>query len=283
MSTDTNQTPPTSASNQQTWTSQTLDSSTHIDRVSVKPPPFWKTDPKVWFLQLEAQFVLANITADATKFNYVVSAVDTEILAQVTDILNSPPSANKYNTIKDRLISIYADSSEQRLRRLLSGLELGDKKPSQLLNEMNRLGGSTVPEPLLRTLWMQQLPTHIQSVLTTSSDSIDNLSKMADKIAEIDQHQPRNFTAATCINDDLTETVKQLAREVAELKTSVQRQSDSNRSSRTRTRSRTPNRNRTFGDGYCWYHHNFKEKARKCNAPCKYFHSTNNDNFNAEN
>lgn len=254
----------------------------HVDRVAVKPPPFWKTDPKVWFLQLEAQFELANITADSTKFNYVVSAVDTEILAQVMDILDTPPMNNKYSAIKNKLIDIYSDSNELRLRRLLSGLELGDKKPSQLLNEMNRLGGTAVPDELLKTIWMQQLPAHIQAIITTSSDSIDNLAKMADKIAEIDHS--RSVVSSACpspnvnvnANDDLAETVKHLAREVAELRTSLR---DSPRSPQTgsfhrqRPRSRTPRRESSpaANDDICWYHQRFQHLAKKCCAPCKYF------------
>lgn len=244
----------------------------HIDRVAVKPPPFWKTDPKIWFLQLEAQFELANITIDSTKFNYVVSAVDTEILTQVTDILTNPPASGRYLAIKERLINIYSDSSEQRLRRLLAGLELGDKRPSQLLNEMTSLGGTTVPKELLKTLWMQRLPTHIQSVLTTSSDEIDNLVKMADKIAEI--NQPSNFVAVTTstASEDLAETVKQLARDVAELRTAFRpdRNDRAPRSkSRPRTRARSHSRQPT--DGICWYHQTYKTEAKKCSAPCKYF------------
>lgn len=77
----------------------------------------------MWFVQIEAQFAVAQVTADQTMYSYVVSTVDTEILAQVLEIITSPPATNKYETLKDRLISIYSDSKEQRLRRLLSGLD----------------------------------------------------------------------------------------------------------------------------------------------------------------
>ncbi|KAL4104774.1 hypothetical protein QTP88_020050 [Uroleucon formosanum] len=39
-----------------------------------------------------------------------------------------------------RLISIFTDSEEKKLRKLLSEVELIDRKPSALLNEMQRLG-----------------------------------------------------------------------------------------------------------------------------------------------
>lgn len=254
-----------------------------VNRVSIKPPPFWKVDPKVWFLQLEAQFQIANITADLTKFNYVVSAIDSEVLSQVMDVLNAPPASGKYDAIKDKLISVYSDSNEQRLRRLLSGLELGDKKPSQLLNEMKRLGGTSVPDELLSTLWTQRLPTQIQSVLATSSDSLCNLAKMADKIAEIEQ--PR--TCAVSESANLVETVQQLVREVAALKISFQSAPPSPpspfHSARPRSRSTSTNRESRKNNGTCWYHNRFKDAARKCVAPCIYFNSTPSTLAHSEN
>jgi len=66
-------------------------------------------------------------------------------------------------------------------------MRLGDKKPSMLPNEMQRLGGMTCSAQLLKTLWLQQLPVTTQSCLTMSSGTIEKLARLADKISEIDQ------------------------------------------------------------------------------------------------
>jgi hypothetical protein len=47
-----------------------------VDRVTVRVPPFWSNEPALWFSQLESQLALANVTADITKFHYVVSNLD---------------------------------------------------------------------------------------------------------------------------------------------------------------------------------------------------------------
>lgn len=246
-----------------------------VDRVSIKPPPFWKADPKIWFIQLEAQFDIAHITSDTTKYNYVLSAIDTEVLTQVTEFLNSPPATDKYEGLKAKLESIFSDSREKKLRRLLSDIDLGDRKPSQLLNEMSRLGGNSVSQELLKTLWMARLPSQVQSILTTSSDSLPKLAQMADKIMEIDQ--PRTYAvAANTSTDDLTKTVLQLTKEVAELRTAF-----SGASKPRRARSRTPGPRRSTTpardskDAICWYHRKFQLNARKCCAPCIHFHASN--------
>ncbi|XP_008179439.1 uncharacterized protein LOC103308205 [Acyrthosiphon pisum] len=142
-----------------------------VNRVTVKVPPFWKSDPAIWFAQVEAQFHLGGITNDLTKYNHIVGAVDTEILSQVSDIIQKPPDTDRYNTLKNRLIELFTDSQESKLRRLLGDMRLGDKRPSMLLNEMQRLGGMACSTQLLKTLWLQQLPVTTQSCLTMSTNN----------------------------------------------------------------------------------------------------------------
>ncbi|GBO36482.1 hypothetical protein AVEN_184543-1 [Araneus ventricosus] len=47
---------------------------------------------------------------------------------QVIDIITSPPNNNMYKTLKERLINIFSDSEERRLKKLLQDVELGDKR-----------------------------------------------------------------------------------------------------------------------------------------------------------
>ncbi|XP_008188179.1 uncharacterized protein LOC103310730, partial [Acyrthosiphon pisum] len=105
---------------------------TFVNRVAVRVPPFWKGDPMIWFAQVEAQFDLAGINIDTTKYNHKICAVDTEILSQVADIVQNPPANEKYAKLKNRLVELYTDSQESKLRKLLGDMQLGDKKPSML-------------------------------------------------------------------------------------------------------------------------------------------------------
>lgn len=247
-----------------------------VNRVAVKVPPFWKGDPTIWFAQVEAQFDLAGITNDTTKYNHIVCAVDTEILTQVSDIIQSPPTEGKYQTLKSRLTELYTDSNEKKLRKLLSELELGDKKPSMLLHEMQRLGGSALSTQLLQTLWLQRLPVTTQSCLTVSNGTLEELAKLADKVAEIEIQR----TVVSTVSDSTAELLKTLINEVSELKIYNQRSRDqvrqgghrSRNTSKFRTKSRTRSRGRWVqGDnGFCYYHDNFGVKAKKCVEPCKY-------------
>ncbi|KAK3890403.1 hypothetical protein Pcinc_005654 [Petrolisthes cinctipes] len=64
--------------------------------VSLKLPTFWTTQSQVWFEQAEAQFHIRQITADDTKYYYVVSALDKETAGRIMDYLREPPATDKY-------------------------------------------------------------------------------------------------------------------------------------------------------------------------------------------
>jgi len=248
----------------------TTPDTTMVNRVTIKPPPFWKGDPAIWFAQIEAQFALSGITNDTTKYFHVISAVDTGILSQVADIIQTPPATEKYDTLKTRLIDISTDSKDKKLRKLLSDVELGDRKPSVLLNEMQRLGGNALSNELLKSLWLQHLPVTTQSCLAVTKGSLDELARLADQVAEIGQ--PRSVAAVS--SDKTAELLQTLIKEVAELKLERQSRSDKAFQPRSQSRSKSRSRYRQWEqprDDLCFYHTNFKMKAKKCVEPCKHY------------
>ncbi|GFS93388.1 uncharacterized protein NPIL_118781 [Nephila pilipes] len=158
---------------------------TEINRVAVKPPIFWRNKPKLWFLQLEAQFANSGISQDATKYNIVVAALDENVLDFVVDILSNPPENEKYDTLKKALLNRLTDTEESRLKKLLTDLELGDKRPSDLLRQMKSLAGNSISDEIIKSLWLQRLPQQTQVILTISNDTLDKIAEMADKIIAV--------------------------------------------------------------------------------------------------
>ncbi|KAF8789816.1 hypothetical protein HNY73_007726 [Argiope bruennichi] len=157
-----------------------------VSHLSVKIPPLWRNNIKLWFIQVESNFALAKITSDLTKYNNLIATIDPETLSAVADILLAPPDTNKYDVLKTRLIAEFSASENEQIRRLLSELHLGADKPSQLLRKMCELGGGTgIKDDFLKTLWLQRLPSEMQAILSISSEPLDNLANMADKIAEV--------------------------------------------------------------------------------------------------
>lgn len=253
----------------------TESSAAAINRVSVKVPPFWKENASIWFTQLESQFLNSGITSDITKYHTVVGNIETEILSQVSDIIISPPSVNAYETLKNRLIDVYSDSEERKLKRLLQDLDLGDKRPSILLRQMSDLAGNRVGAEFLKSLWLQRLPSQMQAILATSEETPQKLAIMADKIADITGPVSISATEVEPKVDEIQSInarISVIERQISDLciKTDKlfklhSRGRSFSRNRNRNSRSRSPNQERV-----CWYHSKFGNEATKCTKPCSF-------------
>lgn len=233
-------------------------SSSNIARVTIRPPPFWKVNPNLWFAQLEAQFNIAGITADSTKFYHVLSAMESDILNTVSDIVLHPPAVDKYGTLKKRLVELHSESQESKIRRLLQGLELGDQRPSQLLTRMRNLAGEAVGEPLLKSLWLSRLPANTQGILL-AAPSINATS--------VNRSEPTQLEELADLKEQISELRSIIHRRGRPHENWTSREPNHRRRSNSRTRVR---RYKEPADGQCFFHTNFGSKARKCTAPCSF-------------
>ncbi|GFQ77446.1 retrovirus-related Pol polyprotein from transposon 297 [Trichonephila clavata] len=50
---------------------------------------------------------------------------------------------------------------------------------------MRSKAGSRISEEMLKSLFIQRLPTHVQQILAISNDQIDNLAEMADGVMAV--------------------------------------------------------------------------------------------------
>lgn len=112
-----------------------------VATVSVKLPPFWPSDPEVWFAQVEATFTTRWITAQRTKFDHVIASLSPEVGTEVRDLILKPPEPEPYNVLKEQLVMRTAAPEQRRLQQMLNTEELGDRKLIQLLRRMQQLLG----------------------------------------------------------------------------------------------------------------------------------------------
>jgi hypothetical protein len=236
-----------------------------ISRIAFRAPPFWDQNPKLWFLQLESQFKMAGITVDDTKFHAVISVLDAKVMLSVSDLIESPPEVNLYDSLKNRILDQFSKSDSTRLRLLLQDLQLGDRKPSQLLQEMRNLAAGDMKDDVMKNLWLQRLPVHAQQILSVSNDTLDDLSKIADKISDV------TVFPATVSQISYADELSEIKKELADIKRKL-----SKLDSHTRSRSRSKDKRLSSVKGdlpkgkMCWYHRTFSEKASKCVKPCEF-------------
>ena len=145
---------------------------TETNAVAIKLATFWEQQPKVWFLQAEAQFHIRKLTDDTTKYYHVVAALDQETSGRVLDTLSAPPADNKYTDLKQRLLTAFGLSKRERASKLLHLHPLGDRKPSELMDEMLSLLADHGFCFLAEQLFLEQLPEDIR--LQLSNDDFTN-------------------------------------------------------------------------------------------------------------
>lgn len=236
--------------------------------VAVKLPDFWKNDPVMWFAQAEAQFALANVLRDDTKFYHIVAKIDQSVICHVTDLVSNPPAENKYSAVKNRLISRFQVSAEGRLERLLSSCDLGDMRPTHMLAKMQELAaGLNVTDELLKMLFLQRMPPNVKAILTISDGTIGKLAEMADKMLESSLSHVAAASMPTGNND-----MEELRGQIAALTTEI-RHIKANRSSRSRSTSRSSRNASDFE--ICWFHRKFGGRALKCRDPCQFSNQKN--------
>jgi len=172
--------------------------------------------------------------------------------------------------LKNLLINRFTDSEEKRLRQLLAGIELNDKKPSELLRELKQLSGGSISENV-HSIWLQRLPTRIQATLAVIEGSpLVKLAELADKIIDRDSGLQvatiASPVASTSPNfDDLERRI--VALEIRHKRDRSRFRSRSQK--RYRSSSRGNNRNKDQNkDQICFYHKKFGDMAKKCTIPC---------------
>lgn len=253
------------------------DPTQELNAVSIKFPPFWPEKPEIWFYQIEAQFEINRITTENTRFNYLVAQLEPKYLENIWDIIKSQDK-NKYTSAKNRLLHIFKESSEAKIKKLLTGMQLGDCKPSQLLRKMQALSETDdISEKVLKTLWMDKLPESIKNVIIVSDENLEKLSVMADKILEMN---PRSEIFASTsqnpnFNNEMIKKIESLEKEIASLRAITSR-------TRSRSRSRSRSSSRNWGKfnpkgKYCYFHFKFGTKCKpdKCKPPCEWKQSVN--------
>lgn len=262
-------------------TARTVAAASPVSR-SLALPPFWPSDPELWFAVAEAQFAAKAITGEKTMFYHVVSCISSDVAAEVRDLVVDPPAERAFETLKQRLIQRAPSLEQRRLQDVLSTEELSECTPSDLLRRLRQLLGSrtrSVNDPLLREAFLRRLSPTVRGVLGSAEDmSLDVLAQLADKIAEV---AAASSTLGT-VGPDVSTEVQRLRSQVSKLSKLVdmlETLAISSVGPRRRARSKSPSSTSpatasSRGNSQpqqlkeCWYHRRYGDQAANCMPPC---------------
>ncbi|XP_078263353.1 uncharacterized protein LOC144597693 [Rhinoraja longicauda] len=159
-----------------------------LHAVVVELPPLRTDDLDFWFEQAEAKFALRGVTADATKYFYVISALDQATARLVRAFLRAPPAADKYEGLKTFLLRQFSLSEAERATRILRMPGLGDRRPSVLLADMLALLGDHKPCFLFKHAYLLQLPSDLrQQLINDPFTNMQAVGKLADELLLVRQ------------------------------------------------------------------------------------------------
>ena len=249
---------------------QPPDSTFTINRVGIRVPPFWSEKPTCG--SRSSRVSLLRRTSRRTQQNFTTSSHNliTKHAAEVADVITNPHPPAVMKEFKQNWLDV-CYSEEQRVRQLLMHEEMGDRRPTQFLRHLRTLTGPPLPSDFLRTLWTNRLPPDIQAITVTQTEfALDDVAQLADKIAEVTP--PPCVARVSSSGVDictLTARTDELARQVAALSASPSRQRSP---SQIRRNARLSSRlaGRSPAPDICWYNRCFKERAKRCTAPCKW-------------
>ncbi|KAH9380046.1 hypothetical protein HPB48_006138 [Haemaphysalis longicornis] len=134
--------------------------------IQLRLPTFVRKNPHVWFTQVEAIFDLHR-----------------------ADGIGAPLNDAPYQRLKQSILDQTTASESARLRHLLTHEELGDHRPSQLLNTIRQLVGASNVDSngaLLKELFLQRLPQSTRIVLAAAGDlTLYRAAELADRVHDV--------------------------------------------------------------------------------------------------
>lgn len=266
---------------------------------TVHLPPFIAKDIKFWFLQVEALFRNGGITADQSKFDHVITALDVTAAADIRDVIEDPPEADMYETIKTKLIERLAISESTRIKDILSNQPMGDRKPSQHLRHLKAQAGAHFSEAALGSLWLETLPADVKLIVAGAKGlPLDQQAEMADNVMDV--AGVRRLAAiqvdagtapARTADAQVASLAKQISALVQKLDSHASRLAaagmpdGATRAKQKRSKSPAAPRAASpspagapsaAGTGVCWYHRKFGDAATKCTKPCTWTPASGN-------
>ncbi len=160
---------------------------TFIAAVSkVEIPSFWEADPVLWFRQCESAFRRSNTTASGVKFDHIVGKLPNAVSLSCRSLLLSINFEDKdaYERLKAHLCKNFGKSKWQLGYALLDSPGLGDRRPSQLLQDLRALlPPEEVEGTLFQCIFLKKLPSAMSdAIMAADLDNIEAMADMADRL-----------------------------------------------------------------------------------------------------
>lgn len=238
--------------------------------------PFDIEDVPTWFVHFESVLRIHGING-VDRYDYLLASLPRAALQPLATIIKSPPEDDdtRYDWLKGQLEEAHGKTNRERLRQLLNGEKMGDRRPSHFLGYLRTLAPDSVDDEIVKEVWFRELPSSTRKILAvTQTTSLTELANIADTIQR-EAGSPQAISAVDAKPDlepNLRDVMRVLNQIVREMQTPLFRRES--RPDRIRARSATPKpkppAQPPSTTGFCFYHESFGKEAKKCRDPCKF-------------
>jgi uncharacterized membrane protein YgcG len=236
------------------------------DIKGVRLPEFWSEDPLLWFEQAEAAFESCLVTNSRAKYNLVLARLAPMTAKSCRSLIiaiRAAAPADPYEQLRDHLIRCYGRTDWQLGFAILDSPAIGDRRPSDLLQDMRALQPSDGAEnTLFKCLFLRRLPAPIRDhLLAVGVLPMDAMAVIADRLHD---SMPAAAAAFSVVEPDPEVNAVKSVR------------SDGRRSQGGGTRGAGRGGGGGRGGGstktkkrvFCANHHNFGVDCKVCIKPC---------------
>ena len=193
-----------------------------VAAVNVKLPPYWASDPQVWFAQVEATFTTRRITSEKTHSDYVITSLSPKVATEIRDLILKPPEATPYMVLNSSFAA-RLHQNNAAFSKCSTPRSLGITNLHNCYAECSNclVTASTTDNTFLRKLFLQRLPSKVRMVLasTSTTGTLEELAELADKVVEVAAPTDAATSASPC--PKIITEIEQLWAEVQKLQTSV--------------------------------------------------------------
>jgi len=244
----------------------------------VKLSQFWTQKARAWFTHAEADFDTFYVYGSRARFNLVLKVLPEEALERVAAIVEHPEQLqDPYMALKTRLLEVYQMDPWESCSRLLHFRELGDWKPSQMMDAMLNL---YQPDHLFKAIFLARIPADMRDHVQKEAERLEprQLAAFADTIWQARNASRSDVLAALPASQQQHvqpgEVVEELTEAVAALNVGKGKQQGHGKKKWTK---RTTARQSGHGASsqkqaskqgvVCWRHLKYKENAWGCEDP----------------
>ena len=236
---------------------------TGVNHIAVKLPLFAEGQASSWFKIVEAQFSIANITQESTKFLHVLSVLPPALVSRLNPTVLDYFS---YEQLKTNIVGLCERTKPELFESLIKETSMTGR-PSVFLHDIlstaQKLG---VGDDLVRHKFIQALPSTVSPVVAAQKDlTLHQLGKLADELVPIISNTSMYNVQTSFPPTNVTQTEGYV------------RGRTLNRNSKPFTRS--PSRSNTnamtpfYADQkpkICRFHVYFGQQSRRCTSWCQW-------------